>query len=135
MNPGNSGGPLIDVESGKVVGINAAICAHMKGMSFAIPINWVRDIMADMSEGQERHHGYLGLGLATCTRPIGLDKTMPIAAVVDPRPSRQRSQKSTAPLCTGSFQKPHLKVEVYERTTLSCRLETKRSNRPRMLDH
>jgi S1-C subfamily serine protease len=41
INPGYSGGPLIDVERGKVVGINAAICSHMEGTSFAIPINRV----------------------------------------------------------------------------------------------
>ncbi len=67
INPGNSGGPLIDVESGHVIGINAAIRAHMEGTSFAIPINRVRDIMADLADGREIHHGYLGLGLATCT--------------------------------------------------------------------
>ncbi|CAJ1959084.1 unnamed protein product [Cylindrotheca closterium] len=67
INPGNSGGPLVDVETGNVVGINAAIRAHMEGTSFAIPINRVRDIMHDLSEGRQIEHGYLGLGLATCT--------------------------------------------------------------------
>jgi S1-C subfamily serine protease len=67
INPGNSGGPLVDVESGQVVGINAAIRAHMEGTSFAIPINRVREIMSDLSEGRQIQHGYLGLGLATCT--------------------------------------------------------------------
>mmetsp|Transcript_42265 Transcript_42265/g.101733 ORF Transcript_42265/g.101733 Transcript_42265/m.101733 type:complete len:830 (-) Transcript_42265:196-2685(-) len=67
INFGNSGGPLIDVESGRVIGINAAIRAHMEGTSFAIPINKVRTIMHDLSQGQEIHHGWLGLGLATCT--------------------------------------------------------------------
>lgn len=67
INPGNSGGPLIDVESGKVVGINAAIRAHMEGTSFAIPINRVQAIMSDLADGREIQHGYLGLGLASCT--------------------------------------------------------------------
>jgi S1-C subfamily serine protease len=31
INPGNSGGPLVDVATGKVIGINAAIRAHMEG--------------------------------------------------------------------------------------------------------
>ena len=67
INPGNSGGPLVEVETGSVIGINAAIRAHMEGTSFAIPINRVRDIMTDLAEGREIHHGYLGLGLASCT--------------------------------------------------------------------
>jgi S1-C subfamily serine protease len=67
INPGNSGGPLVDVETAKVVGVNAAIRAHMEGTSFAIPINRVREIMYDLAEGKEIHHGYLGISLATCT--------------------------------------------------------------------
>lgn len=67
INPGNSGGPLIDVETGQVIGINAAIRAHMEGTSFAIPINRVRDIMHDLSEGKEIKHGYLGCQLTSCT--------------------------------------------------------------------
>ena len=39
----------------------------MEGTSFAIPINRVRNIMGDLSEGRQIQHGYLGLGLATCT--------------------------------------------------------------------
>jgi S1-C subfamily serine protease len=71
INPGNSGGPLVDVESGKVIGINAAIRAHMEGTSFSIPINRVREIMQDLSEGKQIHHGYLGLGLSTWTPDLG----------------------------------------------------------------
>lgn len=67
INPGNSGGPLVDVETAKVVGINAAIRAHMEGTSFAIPINRVREIMYDLADGKEIHHGYLGISLATCS--------------------------------------------------------------------
>jgi S1-C subfamily serine protease len=67
INPGNSGGPLVDVASAKVVGINAAIRAHMEGTSFAIPINRVREIMDDLANGKQIHHGYLGISLATCS--------------------------------------------------------------------
>jgi S1-C subfamily serine protease len=56
-----------DVETGEVVGINAAIRAHMEGTSFSIPINRVRDIMHDLADGREVQHGYLGISLATCT--------------------------------------------------------------------
>jgi S1-C subfamily serine protease len=67
INPGNSGGPLVDVATAKVVGINAAIRAHMEGTSFAIPINRVREIMDDLANGKQIHHGYLGISLATCS--------------------------------------------------------------------
>ena len=57
----------MDVETGEVVGINAAIRAHMEGTSFAIPVNRVRAIMNDLAEGRDINHGYLGISLATCT--------------------------------------------------------------------
>ncbi len=44
LNPGNSGGPLINL-SGRVVGINSAICSQTggnQGIGFSIPINQVR---------------------------------------------------------------------------------------------
>ncbi|MFN8665523.1 MAG: trypsin-like peptidase domain-containing protein [Thermomicrobiales bacterium] len=43
LNPGNSGGPLVD-SRGRVVGINTAIIAHAQGIGFAVPSNtaaWV----------------------------------------------------------------------------------------------
>lgn len=57
----------MDVETGRVVGINACIRANMEGTSFAIPINRVRDILNDLAEGKHVHHGYLGVSMATCT--------------------------------------------------------------------
>jgi S1-C subfamily serine protease len=60
VNQGNSGGPLVEVESGNIVGINTCIRANMEGTSFAIPINKVMGIVDDLSEGKLITHGYLG---------------------------------------------------------------------------
>ena len=104
-----TGGPLIDVESGRVIGINAAIRAHMEGTSFAIPINRVRDIMHDLSNGKEIRHGYLGCQLTTCTpdwaRENNADKFLEESSNKQPdnlHPSR-KAQPNKIPEVYGAF--------------------------------
>ncbi len=47
INPGNSGGPLLDI-NGRVIGINTAIDKRGQGISYAIPINRVKETMTEM---------------------------------------------------------------------------------------
>jgi S1-C subfamily serine protease len=65
INQGNSGGPLVDVESGNIVGINTCIRANMEGTSFAIPTNKILAIVDDLAEGITPTHGYLGVDMVS----------------------------------------------------------------------
>ncbi|MFV1966323.1 MAG: S1C family serine protease [Pirellulaceae bacterium] len=63
VNPGNSGGPLVDAQ-GRVVGINAAIVGDSyQGIGFAIPSNVVRDVYQGLREKGRVDRGWLGVGL------------------------------------------------------------------------
>lgn len=66
VNPGNSGGALVNTE-GELIGINTAIASKtgsFVGYSFAIPVNIVRKIIADLIEYGEVQRAYMGISLA-----------------------------------------------------------------------
>lgn len=63
VNPGNSGGPLLNLR-GEVIGINTAIMSARSGanvgVGFAVPLNLVRNLLTDLRKGDIRH-GRLGV--------------------------------------------------------------------------
>jgi serine protease Do len=60
INPGNSGGPLINMQ-GEVVGINTMIIAGGHGIGFAIPVDQVKGIIAQLKSEGEVTRGWLGV--------------------------------------------------------------------------
>ena len=62
INRGNSGGPLVNLK-GEVIGVNNAIDAGAQGISFAIPINNVKNILQDIIKYGYVRRAYIGVML------------------------------------------------------------------------
>lgn len=67
LNPGNSGGPLVD-SRGRIVGLNTAVIAMAQGISFAVPVNTVKWVVPQLLAHGRVRRAYLGL--AGQGRPI-----------------------------------------------------------------
>jgi Do/DeqQ family serine protease len=66
VNPGNSGGALVDA-SGNLIGINSAIASTTgayTGYSFAIPVNIVRKVTNDLMQFGSVRRAYLGVTIS-----------------------------------------------------------------------
>lgn len=63
INPGSSGGPLVDLD-GRVIGMNTAIASNTgsnSGVAFSIPMNLARGIVQQLLDKGAVSRGYLGL--------------------------------------------------------------------------
>ncbi|RLD83238.1 MAG: deoxyribonuclease HsdR [Bacteroidetes bacterium] len=80
VNPGNSGGALVNI-NGELVGINTAIATKTgsySGYSFAIPVSIVQKIVADLKEYGIVQRALIGINIsdidADAAKELGLDK-------------------------------------------------------------
>ena len=81
VNPGNSGGALVNIR-GELVGINTAIASNTgsySGYSFAIPVSIVHKVVEDLRKFGEVQRAWLGVNIATVdadlAKKYNLDKT------------------------------------------------------------
>jgi S1-C subfamily serine protease len=83
---GNSGGPLLDL-SGQVIGVNAQIAtdpqlanggADTTGFGFAIPVNTVKQIVAELEKSGQVSHAYLGVSLRPLDEPLAQALKLPV---------------------------------------------------------
>jgi S1-C subfamily serine protease len=68
LNPGNSGGPLMD-SSGRVIGMNTAIIAGAQGICFSIAIDTVQRVALELLRHGRVRRASIGVGGQTTTIP------------------------------------------------------------------
>jgi len=72
VNPGNSGGPLVNTAA-EVIGINSAIFSESGGsvgIGFAIPINLAKELIPQLKAKGRIARGWLGIGIAPVTAEL-----------------------------------------------------------------
>ena len=79
MNPGNSGGALVNTK-GELVGINTAIASQTgsyAGYSFAIPVNLMQKVMRDLIDYGIVQRGFLGVQISDISQEIKENNKLP----------------------------------------------------------
>src|ERR1035437_6920554 len=68
VNPGNSGGPLLN-SRGEVIGVNTAIIPGAQGICFAVAADLVRVVISDLIRFGRMRRGYIGVAGADIRLP------------------------------------------------------------------
>jgi len=76
LNPGNSGGPLLD-EKGDLIGICFAGLQQFAGLNFAIPYTWVEKALPALYRGGQAIHSWLGMAVAETDKGLEVVYTVP----------------------------------------------------------
>lgn len=81
INPGNSGGPLFN-SNGEVIGVNVAVSQEGQSIGFALPINLVKESIANFKTTGEFERPFLGVGYQMITKQSALLNDVPAGAYV-----------------------------------------------------
>jgi S1-C subfamily serine protease len=112
VNPGNSGGPLVDLE-GRVIGVNSQIATggvaeQSAGIGFAVPADTVREIVPDLLDDGTVTRPFLGVSTIEVTDSmaqalrIGVERGAYVVAVADDSPA-DRAGIRAAPAAGGAL--------------------------------
>jgi len=90
INPGNSGGPLLN-SAGQVIGVNVATAGNAENISFAIPINVIKEALDNFDKTGRFDRAFLGVQYKMISRELSVMNEIPegayIVVIVDNSPA------------------------------------------------
>jgi len=81
INPGNSGGPLLN-SAGQVIGVNVAVAAEGQNIGFALPINLVKESLANFEKTGKFERPFLGVRYRMISQDLALLNDVPQGAYI-----------------------------------------------------
>lgn len=81
INPGSSGGPVLDA-TGRVVAVANAVNVSGQGIGFAVPIDIPKAILSDLRKHGKVNRGWMGVTVQDLTPDLGASMGLPDAAGV-----------------------------------------------------
>jgi len=127
VNPGNSGGPLVD-EGGRVIGINTAVVFGAQNLSFAIPINTATRDLNDLKNFGRIKRPLLGLRYVTIDENLKEKLGLPVdyGALVIGHNAREGAVLPDSPAAKAGIKEKDIILEsngekiTKERTIQDC---------------
>jgi len=115
LNPGNSGGPLLD-PSGSVVGINTAVIIGGQGLCFAVPSNTAAFVLEEIAAHGRVRRAYLGIGGEDVLLPASVARDQ---ALDSPRGVAVRSVQEGGPAAVSGLRPRDIVVGLRGRPVTS----------------
>lgn len=115
LNPGNSGGPLVDA-GGQVIGINTAVQLGAQGICFAVPSNTASFVAGEILAHGRVRRAWLGIGVEEVLLPAPVARR---AGLDGPRGVGVRSVEPGAPAAAAGLARGDVIVALG-----SARIET-----------
>jgi len=145
LNPGNSGGPLVN-SNGEVIGVNTAVILPAQGICFAVAINTAKFVAGQLIQNGRIRRAYLGVGGQTVEIPRALvraqqlkHETGVLVISVEPSSPAERAELREGDVIVALDDNPVRSVDDLHRLLTdarigsSCKIDLLRQSQKRTL--
>lgn len=114
INQGNSGGPLVNLD-GEVIGINTAVIFGAQNIGFALPINWAKTDLEELSKFGRIIRPYIGLRYIMLNKDLQEKYALPVdygALVVKDHIPNSQAVVKDSPADKGGVKENDIVLEI-----------------------